>query len=552
MKHLFTFLLLLFAAVSFNAQVVVTEDITTNTTWTSDNEYILDGLIFVEEGTDLTIEPGTVIKGKKQDNITTGDGASALIIRRGAKIIAEGTASAPIIFTSEDDDLTRTDDLFASDRGLWGGLILLGKATTNQPTTENLIEGIPPELNAAYGGDDDNDNSGTLKYISIRHGGFSISGVPGDEINGLSMGAVGKGTTIEHIEVFANFDDGYEWWGGTVQCKWLVAAACGDDSFDYDQGFRGKGQYWFSFALPDAAGRGGEHDGGDDDLTGEPFSIPMISNVTYIGSGSAASSLDPEGDQNDWGIRFRENAGGKYYNGIITEFAGSALRIDGAECLERYNNADLTLEGMYFWNFGGGSTWDELFRAPDDASKPGIISYLESNDHLADPGLVNIAWTPTRALDPRPDVDAAAASGAVEVPDAWFESTSYAGAFAPGNELWTKGWTAIDAYGYTANVVTDLEEDVISTTPSSFELAQNYPNPFNPTTKIQFSLPEAAKVKLTVYNILGQQVAELANGQKSAGTYSITWDAADLTSGVYIYRLEAGNQIVTKKMTLLK
>lgn len=321
MKKLLISVLLLLIGITFQtqAQEVITDDISTDTEWTADKEYVLDGLIFVDSTATLTIEPGTVIKNKFSENITTGDGASALIVRRGAEIIAAGTPKNPIIFTSEFDDLSVADDLTYKDRGLWGGLIILAEATTNQPTNQNQIEGIPNTENAKYGGNNDADNSGVLRYISIRHGGYSISGTPGDEINGLTMGAVGSETTIDHIEVFANLDDGYEWFGGTVGTKNLVAAFCGDDAFDYDQGFRGKGQLWFSIQGTDEAGRAGEHDGGDDEETGEPYSLPEISNVTCIGAGM---DVVPAGDGNDRALYFRDNAGGKYYNSIFTEFNG--------------------------------------------------------------------------------------------------------------------------------------------------------------------------------------------------------------------------------------
>ncbi len=178
-------LILLFCVSLLQAQpeVVVTDDITTNTTWMSDNTYILNGLIFVDSLVTLTIEPGTVIKGREQQSITSADGASALIVRRGAKLMADGTAENPIIFTSEFDDVDDPNDLLPTDRELWGGVILLGRATTNEPGIPQ-IEGIPETEDASYGGDDDDDNSGVLRYVSIRHGGFSISGVSGDEING--------------------------------------------------------------------------------------------------------------------------------------------------------------------------------------------------------------------------------------------------------------------------------------------------------------------------------------------------------------------------------
>ena len=255
MKKIFILLFSVLLTTAVFAQINVTADIASNTTWSASNVYFLDGLIFVNDGATLTIEEGTVIKGKLQANITTGDGASALIVRRGGKILAEGSQTNPIIFTSELDDVNNPNDLTKDDRGLWGGVILLGKAVTNQPTTENQIEGIPTTEDAKFGGTDDNDDSGILRYVSIRHGGFSISGIPGDEINGLTLGAIGDQTIIEHIEVIANFDDGYEWFGGTVNSKYLVSAFCGDDGFDWDMGYRGKGQFWFLIQGTDEAGR---------------------------------------------------------------------------------------------------------------------------------------------------------------------------------------------------------------------------------------------------------------------------------------------------------
>ncbi|MFB6097739.1 MAG: PKD domain-containing protein, partial [Salinibacter sp.] len=159
---------------------VVTNDITSNTTWKSSNTYVLDGLVFVENGATLTIEPGTVIKGRRKGEISNNDGASALIVKRSSKIDASGTANNPIIFTSTADDLSDPGDLGPTVRGLWGGLVVLGKAPTaeGQPTQ---VEGVTEQ--ALFGGDQPNHSSGTLEYISIRHGGFSITGVSGDEIN---------------------------------------------------------------------------------------------------------------------------------------------------------------------------------------------------------------------------------------------------------------------------------------------------------------------------------------------------------------------------------
>lgn len=552
-KFLTIMFLVLLPIMMFAQEVTIQDDVTSDATWTSDNVYMLDGLIFVDSLVTLTIEPGTVIKGLLQSNITTGDGASALIIRRGADLIANGTEENPIIFTSELDDLSLTEDLTETDRGLWGGLILLGEATTNQPTTQNQIEGIPPELDARYGGNNDNDNSGIVRYVSIRHGGFSISGQPGDEINGLTMGAVGSGTTIEYVEVFSNFDDGYEWFGGTVNTKYLVAAFCGDDAFDYDQGFRGKHQFWFSIQGQDEAGRGGEHDGGDDDETGTPYSIPLISNVTYIGSGAATQGVAGEG--NDRGLYFRDNAGGKYWSSVFTEFVGVGVDIediDGDDSRKQLEDGNLLLQNNYWWEFGDAENLLELASGDQWAADS-----MAANDNvMEDPKLRGISWTNgAEALDPRPLFDSPISSGGIQPDDDFYTKVDYLGAFDPRQDLWTNTWTALDALGFTGNLSGGpdaIAEEFNSTIPMKFSLSQNYPNPFNPTTKIDFALPKGEYVDLSVYNTLGQKVITLVNGMRNAGTYSVQFDASDLASGWYIYRLQTKSNVMTRKMLMIK
>jgi len=493
-----------------------------------------------------TIEPGTVIKGLEQGSITTGDGASALIVRRGAKIHAEGTAAAPIVFTSELDDVANPTDLTQRDRGLWGGVILLGKATTNQPTTDNQIEGIDILTDPAlYGGTDDDDNSGVLKYVSIRHGGFSISGVEGDEINGLTMGAVGRGTTIDFVEVYANFDDCYEWFGGTVNTKHLVGAFCGDDTFDYDQGFRGKGQFWFSIQDTDVAGRAGEHDGGDGVEDASPFSIPVISNVTYIGSGHALA-VAPGGDGNDAVLKIRDNAGAKYWNSIFTEFRNKSVDIEdlsaGEDSRARLDAGDIAFVNNMFWNVGAAN---DFTTASSFAS-----AVLATNNGFTNPSLAGVCRTATACLDPRPNAGSPALSGAAPISDSFFDNVAYRGAF--GEALWLETWTALAAnnnLGYISSV--DVEE-VSAELPLTVELSQNYPNPFNPSTSIEFKVNAAQHVRLSVFDVLGREVENLVNGVQPTGSYRVTFDATGLTSGMYLYRLEANGNVITKSMMLLK
>lgn len=231
-----------------NQNKLITSDITINTTWFSDTVYQLGGRITVEDGATLTIQPGTIIKGEAG----TGSNATALLIARGGKIIADGTPQLPIIFTSIADEITpeminqgnfASPNLDPTVNGLWGGLIVLGNARISASNTAGdvssvQIEGIPTsDPSGLYGGTNDEDNSGVIRYVSIRHGGANIGS--GNEINGLTLGGVGRGTTVENIEIVANQDDGVEWFGGTVNTTNLVVWNVYDDAVDTDQSWAG-------------------------------------------------------------------------------------------------------------------------------------------------------------------------------------------------------------------------------------------------------------------------------------------------------------------------
>jgi len=217
---------------------VLPNTITSNLTLTNDKIWYLSGRTSVTSGAVLTIEPGTIIKGVSG----TGANASCLIIARGAKIYAQGTPLQPIIFTSEADNIQVGQlvgtSISETTNGLWGGLIILGNAPISADVVSVQIEGIPAsDNNGLYGGTDELDNSGILNYVSIRHGGANIG--EGNEINGLTLGGVGSGTTIDNIEIVANQDDGIEWFGGTVNCSNLLVWNVGDDCIDIDQAYNG-------------------------------------------------------------------------------------------------------------------------------------------------------------------------------------------------------------------------------------------------------------------------------------------------------------------------
>ncbi len=402
-------------------------------TWTADNVYLLDGLVFVNDSQTLTIEPGTIIKGKPGQ----GENASALIVSRGGKILAEGTSALPIIFTAQADDLQGSvPDL---DNGLWGGVIILGKAKLNTVPGEQQIEGIAKtEPRGLYGGDDDNDNSGTFKYVSIRHGGTDIG--EGNEINGLTLGGVGKNTTIEYVEVFANKDDGVEFFGGAPRLKNIIVAFVGDDSFDYDQGYSGYGQFWLAVQGYDRGDRLGEHDGGTDPETGDPYAIPTIHNVTYIGRGAGAGKRQ---------ITFRDNAGGHYANSILmNQDKGVDIELlIGQDSYQQFENGKLTLKNNIFWAVAQDpifnvSAADDVPAEDIDAPRNAVSgSFAENANELKDPGIEineqNSYFNPIPGNDVGGDM--------APVLDNWFTTTNYKGAFDPSNN-WAAGWSLFSKY----------------------------------------------------------------------------------------------------------
>jgi len=308
----------------------VTGAITENTTWTNDNIYKLNQKVVVDAGATLTIEEGTIIKGTPG----TGSLASALIIARGAKINAVGTPSQPIIFTSSTDNIeigeTAGTNLDENDRGLWGGLIVLGNApcSFSGDIPEAQIEGIPADDTfGLYGGTDPEDNSGVMSYISIRHGGALIG--EGNEINGLTLGGVGNGTIINNIEVVANVDDGIEFFGGTVNASNLLVWAQGDDALDIDQAYSGTIDNAV-VVLGDFSDHAFEIDGPEGSATGS-FTLQ---NATIIGN-----TVTENGEYAD----YRSGATGTTNNVYAYGFkASSDIELDNDGVATNYNDGLLT------------------------------------------------------------------------------------------------------------------------------------------------------------------------------------------------------------------
>jgi len=462
-------------------------NVVNDVTWTNDNIYQLDNFVFVNEGETLTIEPGTIVQGLPGN----GADAAALIVTRGGTIQADGETDGgeidPIIFTAAADD---GSGLGADVKGRWGGVILLGNATINSQPPTTQIEGIPDEVGGdriRYGAENgdfnDNHNVGTLRYVSIRHTGTQLQG--GDEIQGLTLGGVGNGSTIEYVESYASDDDGFEWFGGTVNTKYLISAYASDDSYDIDEGWSGGNQFWLAVHGAEEAGRIGEHDGGTDPEAGEPFATSVVSNATYIGIGPGVSTQDVSGDGENPFLMQRDNNATSYYNTIFMGGrTNDGLQIEdlgeGSEdAANRFVNGDLKHQDNLWYNIGPDfsdqTTFEDLIQLTTDDNEnvsgdrgTDFRTTLANGLRDGNNQVLNTDQTPiasiTRAegargpdgavqsFDPAPA--GPATSGANE-PDAFgsggvnssWTSVSFRGAFGSGAEWNLSDWALIAQEG---------------------------------------------------------------------------------------------------------
>jgi len=315
--------------------VTITGNITKNTTWSSSKIYRLVGTVYVKDNAVLSIGAGTVITG------VTADGSipsASLVVTRGAKLIANGTKTSPIVFTSAKAAGTRA-------AGDWGGVILLGKATNNRSGGVGNIEGLAVDNDSQYGGSDDTDNSGSLKFVRIEYSGYPLAN--NQEINGLTMGSVGSGTVLENIQVSYNQDDSFEWFGGTVNAKNLVSYRCLDDDFDTDNGYRGNVQFGLALRDPSLADQSGSssfesdnNNAGDD---ANPRTAPVFSNITVIGPlrGDVAASVNANHKRNG---RLRKNSSIKILNSVLMD-AKTAIFIDGAKAEANLQSGAIVVAG---------------------------------------------------------------------------------------------------------------------------------------------------------------------------------------------------------------
>lgn len=478
-----------------------TYNITADITLLADQEYVLEGPTFVTNDATITIQEGAIVRGQPT---ASGKEPGMLVITRDGKINAEGTASNPIIFTTAATDASNTrwtsGDSFldatpktapiALSANRWGALCLLGKAPTNTAnidTTkpgEAYIEGITQDNRSVYGGQDANDNSGVVKYVSIRYSGEVIT--DGDEIQGLTLGGVGFGTTLEYIEVYGSGDDGIEIFGGTCGVKNLVLYGHDDDGFDGDHGWNGYAQNVLIINTPSTAGYNSNHaieldgddtgdfDGDEDNVSddGRPFASGHLANFTVIGVGNSNSE----------GCRFRRGFGGSFKNSIVAGPFGSSkegLRIDNdggvlndgtnlpvdagygsIKCEDRVTAGTFNIAGNTFAGFTAASAGDG-----DDSVEDDVIANTAkgaSDNNVNDPqfgqvgtgifakdqGGIDASDIAAGTFNPVPSPNASLGN-TVDVGNNFFNVQDYRGAFQPNAslELWTTGWTAIHSAG---------------------------------------------------------------------------------------------------------
>ena len=365
---------------------VLDSDITENVTLETGKTYTLNGGVHVKSGATLTIQPGVTIVAQHDETV------DYILIEQGAKIDAQGTAAQPIVMTSE-----------KKEAGAWGGLHICGYAHTNNGSGKSEIG------NAPYGGNNDADNSGTLKYIRLEYTGYAFD--EEHEANGVSFYGVGNGTTVEHLQAYQGSDDGFEFFGGSVNVKYMVVTSCSDDSFDWTEGWNGKAQFLVAYqegesSLGYACDCLMECDNNGTNNAATPVAHPTIANATLIGNGGDAQ-----------GVRLRAGTQVELYNTIITG-KGKPLTVETNETENALKDGTSKLE--YIAISGELSSKQGIYTNADFAQATGNLTNQE------------FSWTGkyVGTLDGGKDLSA----------DSFFTKTDYKGAVKSGDD-WTSGWT---------------------------------------------------------------------------------------------------------------
>ena len=482
--------------------VTVSSDITSNTTWTSTDVVLLQNKVYVTNGATLTIQAGCVIRGDKNSGGT-------LIISRGSKINAQGTVSNPIVFTSNEASGSRS-------LGDWGGIVILGSATNNQAGGVAVIEGGLDPVKAEYGGSNDSDSSGVLSFVRIEFGGIPFQ--VDKEINGLTMGSVGNKTKIDHVQCSFTNDDSFEWFGGTVNCKYLVAFRGLDDDFDTDFGFRGNIQFGLIVRDPSIADQsasstseGFESDNDGSGTEALPHTAPVFSNITLVGPyrGSTANTIDAKFRR---ALRLRRNTYTSVFNSIFTDFP-TGLHIDGAAAEANALSDSLRFENNLLAGMPNGKNLQT-------GTSLNLRSWFNANMNDTSATVTSLIVNPYNFTsgDYRLIASSAAASGA-DFSDPFISSSGVIG---------------LNEYN------------------SSNMIAALYPNPASETFNLIFSSNSTGNATVLVLDLTGKTVLSENLNVVEGSKNKIQFNTSELTNGFYFVNVSVNGTSKTLKLLLNK
>ena len=519
---------------------------TSNVSLSKDTIYVLTGLYYVDSTYSLAIQAGTIIFG---DSAT----AATLIIKRGAKINAIGTKDAPIVFTSRKPAGQRK-------RGDWGGVMVLGSAPVNKP--EPKIEGGIVE--GSYGGNNSQDSSGVIEFVRIEFPGIVFQA--NNETNGLTLGGVGSKTRIENVQVSYSNDDSFEFFGGNVNAKNLVAYAGTDDDFDSDFGYQGKIQFAFGLRdqnIWDAAGQsnGIESDNDDPTTYSTPRTAPIFSNVTLVGPQTDTTIVLPIGNKFERAALIRRNSQLSIHNSILMGYPmGIEFRNDGTATSAIGDTLQIRFTSLQAQKSVFTKQSSSVTVTFDPIAWFTTSDWKNSSATPRQPSEIKLKNVFNLTLpDGRPEINSEAISlgtnySSTQLVGGFFANVNYRGAFDPSKSRdaqWDAKWTNYNPQvsNYLDATLSVGDENLIV---NNFDLKQNYPNPFNPSTTIEFNVKSDSKLNIKLFDVMGREVLDLANGFFKTGVYSIKLDGKNLNSGVYFYQLNVGSTKITKQMLLVK
>lgn len=484
-------------------------DITANTTWTSNNVYRLNGgFVYVTNGATLTIQPGTIIRG---------EGKGTLIICRGAKIIAQGTATQPIIFTSNAPAGSRQS-------GNWGGLVITGRATHNliagdTAAAEGGIAKALPSGDGRYGGNDDADNSGIVSYVRLEYPGIPLTTANNSEINGLTLYAVGTGTQLDHIQVSYSGDDAFEWFGGTVNGKYFITLGTLDDDYDTDNGYRGLNQFGVAMRDPKIADQSGSNGfESDNDAQGSnrtPRTEAVFSNFTLIGPRFSGAPVINTNFRR--AAHIRRGSAMSAFNSILTGWTESGVMIENRRTVAQASLGNLMVRHLIV--AGSGRRNARLASSASDTAGIDSANFYNwfftagfGNDTLVGTADIQLfrptPWdTLNNRLGIRPNLAPTSSS-----PAATGASFNY-----------------IKLGGFPTSV-RSLE----------LEGLEVYPNPASGEAVIKFELPNTTDFQVRITDLSGRTMKIQQYGKLMAGNQTLPLHLEGLRPGLYLLQLEAG------------